>query len=118
MKVSEIYQRKIWIKIIVQATLNPSPFNSITEVMLICKCWIQNERFLFIFQGNKLDFHLAMSGEAAKNMYFDLLSELRKGHSEEKIKDGQFGANMEVNIANDGPVTIELESLSQTNTKD
>ena len=71
-----------------------------------------------IFQGNKLDFHLAMSGEAAKNMYFDLLSELKKGHCEEKIKDGQFGANMEVNIANDGPVTIELESLSQTSTKE
>ena len=59
-----------------------------------------------------------MSGDAAKNMYFDLLSELKKGHSEEKIKDGQFGAMMEVNIANDGPVTIELECLSQNTGKD
>ena len=29
-----------------------------------------------------------------------------------KIKEGQFGAMMEVNIANDGPVTIEIESLA------
>ena len=55
-----------------------------------------------ILKGNKLDFHLAMSGDAAKDMYSDLLSELRKGHSEEKIKDSQFGAMMEVNIANYG----------------
>lgn len=54
-----------------------------------------------------------MSGDAAKNMYEKLLSELKKGHSEDKIKDGQFGAMMEVNIANDGPVTIELESINK-----
>lgn len=87
-----------------------------------------------------MDFHLAMSGENAKNMYEELLKELRSQYgSTEKIKDGQFGklysfykyifkvipdsvtiikisilldtgAMMEVNIANDGPVTIELES--------
>ena len=54
-----------------------------------------------------------MSGDAAKNMYFDLLTELKKNHSEEKVKNGQFGAMMQVDISNDGPVTIELESLSQ-----
>jgi D-tyrosyl-tRNA(Tyr) deacylase len=65
-----------------------------------------------ILKGNKLDFHLAMSGEPAKNMYYDLLSEVRKNYCEDGVKDGQFGATMEVNIANDGPVTIELESMS------
>ena len=55
-----------------------------------------------------------MSGDAAKNMYFDLLTELKKNHSEEKVKNGQFGAMMQVDISNDGPVTIELESLSQS----
>jgi len=64
-----------------------------------------------ILKGNKVDFHLAMSGENARNMYEELLNELRTQYgSTEKVKDGQFGAMMEVNIANDGPVTIELES--------
>jgi len=60
-----------------------------------------------------LDFHLAMSGEEAKTMYQDLLSEMRKGH--DKIQDGAFGAMMQVNIANDGPVTIELEQTASAN---
>ncbi len=67
-----------------------------------------------IMKGNKLDFHLAMGGDAAKNMYGDLLTELKKNHVEEKIKDGIFGAMMEVNIANDGPVTLEIESMSES----
>ena len=39
-----------------------------------------------------MDFHLAMSGENARNMYEELLKELRTQYgSTEKIKDGQFG---------------------------
>ncbi len=72
-----------------------------------------------IMKGNKLDFHLAMGGDAAKNMYGDLVTELRKNYGvDDKIKDGKFGAMMQVNIANDGPVTIELESLSNSETKE
>ena len=37
---------------------------------------------------------------------------MKKAHSEEKIKDGVFGAMMEVNIVNDGPVTLELDSAN------
>ena len=54
-----------------------------------------------------------MSGDAAKNMYTELLTELKTHHNHEKIKDGRFGAIMEVNIANDGPVTIELEAKNE-----
>ena len=39
-----------------------------------------------------MDFHLAMSGENARNMYEELLKELRTHYgSTEKVKDGQFG---------------------------
>ena len=67
---------------------------------------------IFRIQGNKVDFHMAMGGDKAKDMYNTILSELRSQHHEERIKEGQFGAMMEVNIANDGPVTIEIESLA------
>ena len=55
-----------------------------------------------------------MGGDPAKEFYSQFLQELRKGHpgGDEKVKDGQFGAYMQVNIQNDGPVTLELESLA------
>ena len=61
-------------------------------------------------KGNKPDFHNAMAGEKAKEMYDNLLETLGKEYSPDKIKDGVFGAMMNVQIFNDGPVTIEIES--------
>ena len=62
-----------------------------------------------------------MGGDAAKEFYLEFLQQLRHGHpgGEEKVRDGQFGEYMQVNIQNDGPVTLELESLPalQDNTK-
>jgi hypothetical protein len=43
-------------------------------------------------------------------MYERLLGELRREHEPDKIQDGVFGAMMQVNICNDGPVTIQLDS--------
>ena len=65
-----------------------------------------------VMKGNKPDFHLAMAGEKSKLFYEEFLAEMKKAHSEEKIKDGVFGAMMEVNIVNDGPVTLELDSAN------
>ncbi|KAG4078379.1 hypothetical protein HA402_013089 [Bradysia odoriphaga] len=61
-------------------------------------------------KGNKPDFHLAMQGPDASNLYSTLLKKLGEQYAEEKIKDGVFGAMMQVHIQNDGPVTIEIES--------
>lgn len=66
-------------------------------------------------KGNKPDFHLAMQGADASNLYNYLLQQLGDQYSSEKIKDGQFGAMMQVHIQNDGPVTIEIESLKKEN---
>ena len=65
-----------------------------------------------VMKGNKPDFHLAMAGENSKLFYDEFLTEMKKAHSEERIKDGVFGAMMEVNIVNDGPVTLELDSAN------
>ena len=37
-----------------------------------------------------------MNGEAAKSFYEDFLAELKKQFEEDKIKDGVFGALMQV----------------------
>ncbi|UXI16636.1 hypothetical protein NH340_JMT02579 [Sarcoptes scabiei] len=66
-------------------------------------------------KGNKLDFHQSMESKKSKIVYDKLLDKLRDMYCFEKIKDGQFGALMEVNIVNDGPVTINIESPRSNN---
>jgi D-tyrosyl-tRNA(Tyr) deacylase len=65
-------------------------------------------------KGNKPDFSGAMGGDAACELYQELLSELRRLYDPTKVKDGKFGAMMVVDIANDGPVTLEVEYLAQS----
>ncbi|XP_012241802.1 D-aminoacyl-tRNA deacylase 1 [Bombus impatiens] len=61
-------------------------------------------------KGNRLDFHKAMPAQTAESFYNNFLIELGKNYKPELIKDGKFGAMMEVNIKNSGPVTLEIES--------
>ncbi|XP_071962521.1 uncharacterized protein [Antedon mediterranea] len=63
-----------------------------------------------ILKGNKPDFHCAMPGEKSKLFYEEFLQLLGKDYKPELIKDGQFGAYMQVHIENDGPVTIQIDS--------
>ena len=66
---------------------------------------LMNKRIFVLFA--------AMGGDDAREFYLQFLHQLRKDHpgGNEMVKDGQFGAYMQVNIQNDGPVTLELESL-------
>ncbi|KAJ7396608.1 D-tyrosyl-tRNA(Tyr) deacylase 1 [Pitangus sulphuratus] len=67
-----------------------------------------------ILKGNKPDYHMAMPTEQAECFYNNFLEQLRKAYKPELIKDGKFGAYMQVHIQNDGPVTIALESPAAT----
>ncbi|WWC90078.1 uncharacterized protein L201_005011 [Kwoniella dendrophila CBS 6074] len=63
------------------------------------------------FKGStKPDFHESMSTVPGKAYYTSFLEEMQKGYHPSKIKDGQFGAMMQVSLTNDGPVTILLSS--------
>uniref|UniRef100_A0A8C4N382 D-aminoacyl-tRNA deacylase n=1 Tax=Eptatretus burgeri TaxID=7764 RepID=A0A8C4N382_EPTBU len=68
-----------------------------------------------ILKGNKPDFHLAMPADKAEPFYRDFLEQLCKAHGAHLVKDGRFGARMQVHIQNDGPVTIELQSPPSSN---
>jgi D-tyrosyl-tRNA(Tyr) deacylase len=61
--------------------------------------------------GNKPDFSRAMGPNEARTMYTALLDRLRSAYDINKVKDGAFGAMMQVELVNDGPVTFILESL-------
>lgn len=58
-------------------------------------------------KGNRPSYINAMNGEAAIKLYEYFNEELKK---EISIETGIFGADMEVNIQNDGPITIVLEN--------
>ena len=58
-------------------------------------------------QGNRPSYMNAMNGENAINLYKCFNETLRKNV---KVEEGIFGAEMELNIQNDGPVTIIIAS--------
>ncbi|KZT23963.1 D-tyrosyl-tRNA deacylase [Neolentinus lepideus HHB14362 ss-1] len=61
-------------------------------------------------KGNKPDFHRAMSTEPSRQMYATFLERISQIYKPEKIKDGKFGAMMNVSLTNEGPVTFTLDS--------
>ncbi|KAG5324561.1 DTD1 deacylase, partial [Acromyrmex heyeri] len=64
----------------------------------------------YVLKGNKLSFHRAMSAQESETFYMNFITELREQYVPELIKDGKFGAKMEVSIQNSGPVTLEIVS--------
>ncbi|KAL2484276.1 D-Tyr-tRNA(Tyr) deacylase family protein [Forsythia ovata] len=67
-----------------------------------------------VLKGNKPDFHVAMPPEKAKHFYSSLVENFRRAYKMEAIKDGVFGAMMKVNLVNDGPVTMQLDSAQSS----
>ncbi|KAA1469263.1 hypothetical protein DENSPDRAFT_834836 [Dentipellis sp. KUC8613] len=61
-------------------------------------------------KGNKPDFHRAMSTEPSRELYASFLQKIGEAYVPERIKDGKFGAMMNVALTNEGPVTFTLDS--------
>jgi len=59
-------------------------------------------------RGNKPDFHKAMPPDKARSLYSKWVELVKKEYSEAKVRDGKFGAMMQVELVNDGPVTFEI----------
>lgn len=89
--------RKMWAK-------------SVTDIGGEILCVSQFTLYGQVIKGSKPDFHLSMKSDTSRAMYHDFLDRLGKAYHPDRIKDGEFGAMMIVNIANDGPVTLELDS--------
>lgn len=56
------------------------------------------------------DFRRSMPPAAAHVLYNDVLRLAREGHKGGKVEAGVFGANMDVALTNDGPVTIIVDT--------
>ncbi|KAA6402254.1 MAG: putative D-tyrosyl-tRNA deacylase [Streblomastix strix] len=58
----------------------------------------------------KPDFHHAKSHEQAKIMFEELVAKMKTLYSPDKIQTGIFGEKMQVNLTNQGPITIIVDS--------
>ncbi len=61
-----------------------------------------------IRKGRRPSFDMAEEPERAKELYEELLRALKTGPV--PVKEGEFQAHMEVELVNDGPVTLLLDS--------
>ena len=59
-------------------------------------------------KGNRPSFIRAGEPQVAEELYEEYVAALRRELGENRVQTGRFAASMEVEIINDGPVTIEL----------
>ena len=59
-------------------------------------------------KGNKPSFHKAAKPENAKLMYDEFVSEFKQLFPD--VKEGKFGAFMEISLTNKGPVTFNFKA--------
>ena len=63
-------------------------------------------------KGNRPSYIKAANPEQAEPLYEEFISQL-KNESAVSVQSGVFGANMQVDIVNDGPVTIIMDSKNK-----
>ena len=58
--------------------------------------------------GNRPGWSLAAKGSEAEPLYEAMLARLREELGADRVQSGRFGAEMEIGIIHDGPVSVEL----------
>ena len=61
-------------------------------------------------RGKRPSFIPAANGETAKSAYDAFLQELMNAQGLKDVQHGEFGADMQVSLVNDGPVTIIIDT--------
>ena len=83
---------------------NKSILETSKEILLISQFTL----YASCKKGRRPDFAAAAKGEVAKPLYEKFVEKLRA--KELKVETGEFAAMMEVNISNQGPITIIIDT--------
>ncbi|KAF7716999.1 Uncharacterized protein PECH_003186 [Penicillium ucsense] len=73
-------------------------------------CVSQFTLFGKIKKGNKPDFHEAADATTARKLYDYFYNKMKETYVPNRVKNGVFQAMMDVELKNDGPVTIEIDT--------
>ncbi len=61
-------------------------------------------------RGNRPSFSEAAPPALAEELYDQFIGEMKRLLGDERVRSGVFRAHMDVELVNDGPVTVEVES--------
>ena len=64
-------------------------------------------------KGNRPSYIKAAKPDIAIPLYESFVKEVEKGLGKDNVRTGKFGANMQVELVNDGPVTIIIDSKNR-----
>lgn len=79
------------------------------EILVISQFTLQGD----IRKGRRPNFSGAARPDLAKPLYLDFLEQLKEYEEIKNVQAGEFGADMKVDIQNDGPVTILIDSKKE-----
>lgn len=84
---------------------------------------LMSDRRQFTLNGRvcskgKVDFAGSMPPSEARDFYDGFLAMVKAAHASDLVKDGLFGAKMEVSLVNDGPITVIIDSSEMDKKKE
>ncbi len=79
------------------------------EILIISQFTLQGD----IRKGRRPNFGGAAKPDVAKPLYLDFIEECKSYEEIKNVETGEFGADMQVDLTNDGPVTILLDSKKE-----
>ncbi|MBT9130113.1 MAG: D-aminoacyl-tRNA deacylase [candidate division WS2 bacterium] len=79
------------------------------EILVVSQFTISGD----VRKGRRPDFTRALSPDKSIPLYEDFIRIIKNNYSSEKIQEGVFQAHMDVQLINDGPVTILISSKKE-----
>ena len=86
---------------------------SVTSLNLDVLLVSQFTLFTIVKRNKALDFHRAMPPGPAEVMYNMIVAEMQRRIGPDRTQTGVFGAMMDVQLVNDGPVTVNIDSTEK-----